>query len=202
MERAIASGGIPLGKLNMDEFAFGSSTENERLRRPRRTRGTSTRVPGGSSGGSAAAVAAGLATVTLGSDTGGSIRQPGSFCGAVAVKPTYGVVSRYGVVAFGSSLDQVGPFGALGGATRPLAMNAIAGRDVRDCTSQDVGHRLHGEPRRGRERHDASAWCPPFMEAEGLTPEVKAKVEEAAEHLRAPGRRARGGGAAQRRRPP
>ena len=184
VERAIASGGIPLGKLNMDEFAFGSSTETSAFG-PTKNPWDVTCVPGGSSGGSAAAVAAGLATVTLGSDTGGSIRQPGSFCGTVAVKPTYGVVSRYGVVAFGSSLDQVGPF-ARSVEDAALAMNAIAGRDVRDCTSQDVGTDFTANLAEGV-RGMRIGVVPAFMEAKGLTPEVKAKVEEAAEHLRALG---------------
>ncbi|MEG0301827.1 MAG: Asp-tRNA(Asn)/Glu-tRNA(Gln) amidotransferase subunit GatA [Gordonibacter sp.] len=181
VERTIAAGGIVLGKLNMDEFAFGSSTETSAFG-PTKNPWDLSRVPGGSSGGSAAAVAAGMATITLGSDTGGSIRQPGSFCGTVAVKPTYGVVSRYGVVAFGSSLDQVGPF------TRSVEdaafiMNAIAGHDVRDCTSQvnevDFTANL-GEGVRGMR----IGVVPTFMEAPGLTAEVKAKVEESIEHLR------------------
>ena len=135
-------------------------------------------MPGGSSGGSAAAVAAGFVPVSLGSDTGGSIRQPGSFCGLVAVKPTYGVVSRYGVVAFGSSLDQVGPF-ARSVEDAALVLNALSGRDELDCTSQpcDVDFTANlAEGARGMK----VGVVPAFLEAAGLAPEVKAKVEEAA----------------------
>lgn len=177
----IEAGGIPLGKLNMDEFAFGSSTETSAFGRTFNPWDLE-RVPGGSSGGSSAAVAAGLATLTLGSDTGGSIRQPGSFCGTVAVKPTYGVVSRYGVVAFGSSLDQVGPF-ARNVQDAALAMNALAGHDPLDCTSQPVTTDFTANLAEGVSGMRIGA-VPAFMEAEGLAPEVRAKVEEAVEHLR------------------
>ncbi len=181
VSRIIEAGGIPLGKLNMDEFAFGSSTETSAFGRTYNPWDLE-RVPGGSSGGSAAAVAAGMATITLGSDTGGSIRQPGSFCGVVAVKPTYGVVSRYGVVAFGSSLDQVGPF-ARNVADAALAMNALAGHDPLDCTSQPVSTDFTANLAEGV-RGMRIGVVPAFMEAEGLAPEVRAKVQEALDHLR------------------
>lgn len=180
VQRTLDAGAIPLGKLNMDEFAFGSSTETSAFG-PTLNPWDTQRVPGGSSGGSAAAVAAGLATVSLGSDTGGSIRQPGSFCGVVAVKPTYGVVSRYGVVAFGSSLDQVGPF-ARSVEDAALTLNAIAGHDPLDCTSQAVTTDFTAALADGVSGMKVGI-VPAFMEAEGLSAEVKAKITEAAEAL-------------------
>jgi aspartyl-tRNA(Asn)/glutamyl-tRNA(Gln) amidotransferase subunit A len=182
--RMEAAGAIVLGKLNCDEFAMGSSNENSAygpVRNPR----DKTRVPGGSSGGSAAAVAAGMAVAALGSDTGGSIRQPASFCGVVGLMPTYGRVSRYGLIAFASSLDHIGP---LTRTVRDAAtiLRVIAGRDPLDSTSADVpvpDYVAH----LARPVSGLRIGVPKEYFGEGLDDEVRAAVETGIDKLRAAG---------------
>jgi aspartyl-tRNA(Asn)/glutamyl-tRNA(Gln) amidotransferase subunit A len=174
--RLLAAGAVLLGKLNMDEFAMGSSTENSAFF-PTRNPWDLTRVPGGSSGGSAAAVAARLAAAALGTDTGGSIRQPAAFCGDVGLKPTYGRVSRYGLVAFASSLDQIGPL-ARDVEDAALVLGAIAGHDPLDSTSVDVPVPDY-RALLGRGVDGLKVGIPAEYFIEGLDPEVEAAVRAA-----------------------
>jgi aspartyl-tRNA(Asn)/glutamyl-tRNA(Gln) amidotransferase subunit A len=178
--RLESAGAVVLGKMNCDEFAMGSSNENSAWKPVHNPRDLS-RVPGGSSGGSAAAVAADLAVATLGSDTGGSIRQPASFCGVVGLKPTYGRVSRYGLIAFASSLDHIGP---LTKTVRDAAivLRTIAGRDPMDSTSAEVPVPDYvtelEKPIRGMKVGVAREYM-----GEGLDPEVRRAVEDAVQSL-------------------
>ena len=182
--RLEAAGAIVLGKMNCDEFAMGSSNENSAYGPVRNPRDKS-RVPGGSSGGSAAAVAAGTAVATLGSDTGGSIRQPASFCGVVGLMPTYGRVSRYGLIAFASSLDHIGPL------TRTvkdaaILLRVIAGRDPLDSTSAGVPVPDY-EAELAKPINGLKVGIPKEYFGEGLDAQVRAAVETGIEKLRSAG---------------
>ena len=184
VERLRRADALVAGKTNMDEFAMGSSTEHSAFG-PSKNPWDTSRSPGGSSGGSAVAVAARMSPAALGSDTGGSIRQPAAFTGIVGVKPTYGRVSRYGLIAFASSLDQVGPFATtVRGAARVLSV--IAGHDRRDATSLDVPVPDY-EAACGASLRGMRVGVPEEYFAEGLAPEVEASVRRAIARLEADG---------------
>ncbi|MFM8714895.1 MAG: Asp-tRNA(Asn)/Glu-tRNA(Gln) amidotransferase subunit GatA, partial [Actinomycetota bacterium] len=183
VRRLADEGAVFVGKTNLDEFAMGSSTENSAFGPTRNPLDTS-RVPGGSSGGSAAAVAAGFAAASFGSDTGGSIRQPAALCGLVGVKPTYGTVSRQGLIAFGSSLDQIGPFSSTV-ADSALLMEVIAGHDPLDSTSipQPAPSLLNVLDRGVKGMRIGRITDMP----EGSSPDVLARLEAAFDALRSAG---------------
>ena len=184
VQRLVAAGAVIIGKTNLDEFAMGSSTENSAFG-PTRNPHDPSRVPGGSSGGSAAAVAAGFAPLALGSDTGGSIRQPAALCGVVGVKPTYGLVSRYGLIAFASSLDQIGPFAATVEDAAVL-LEVIAGHDPLDSTSLDrPAPDLASQLNRGVA--GLKVGLVTELTGEGIDPEVAERTRQAAAALEAAG---------------
>ena len=180
VEKLLADGAVIIGKTTMDEFAMGSSGENSAFQVARNPWDTS-RVPGGSSSGSAATVAASQVPLALGSDTGGSIRQPASLCGIVGMKPTYGAVSRYGLIAYGSSLDQIGPM-ARTVDDAAMLFKAICGRDTKDATSKDYEYKAYGDSVKGMK-----LGLPKEYFGEGISAEVKEKIYEAVETLKAQG---------------
>ena len=184
MEKFRAAGGVMVGKLNMDDFAMGSTTETS-FYGPARNPWDLERVPGGSSGGAAAAVAAGECWYALGSDTGGSIRQPASYCGVTGMKPTYGTVSRYGLIAYASSLDQIGPL-ARTAEDCAAVLDLLQGRDERDGTSLDfdAGHLLE---RLSADLTGMKIGIPVDCFGDGLDPDVREKVLAVAEVLKGRG---------------
>jgi len=179
-ERLRAAGAVIVGKTNMDEFAMGSSTENSAFF-PTKNPWDTTRVPGGSSGGSIAAVAAGMVPLALGSETGGSVRQPAAFCGVVGLKPSYGAVSRYGLVAFASSLDQIGP-AARTAEDASLLFSVVAGHDPKDSTSLPSPAPAPAAEKMGS-LAGLRVGLPKEYFIEGLDPEIAASVRSAVERL-------------------
>ncbi|MGN0144514.1 MAG: Asp-tRNA(Asn)/Glu-tRNA(Gln) amidotransferase subunit GatA [Clostridium sp.] len=182
VKKLLAEDAIIIGKTNMDEFAMGSSTENSAFKKTANPRDL-TRVPGGSSGGSAAAVGADMCPVSLGSDTGGSIRQPAAFCGVVGLKPTYGLVSRFGLVAFGSSLDQIGPF-SQNVEDSAYMLNIIAGTDLYDSTSIRNLKKVDYTASLKDGVKGMKIGVPEEFFGEGLDEEIKAAVEKSIETLK------------------
>ncbi|HEM4401903.1 TPA: Asp-tRNA(Asn)/Glu-tRNA(Gln) amidotransferase subunit GatA [Streptococcus suis] len=178
--QAYAKDMIIVGKTNMDEFAMGGSNENSAFK-PTKNAWDQTKVPGGSSGGSAAAVASGQVRLSLGSDTGGSIRQPAAFNGIVGMKPTYGRVSRFGLIAFGSSLDQIGPFSQTVKENAQL-LNVISGHDVKDATST-INEIADFTSKIGQDIKGMKIALPKEYMGEGINPQVKETILKAAKHL-------------------
>ena len=184
IEKVNAEGMINLGKLNMDEFAMGTTTEHSAFKITSNPWNLN-KVPGGSSGGSAAAVAAGMVPWALGSDTGGSIRQPAAFCGIVGLKPTYGLVSRYGIVAYASSLDQVGPI-TKDVTDTAMLLNVISGYDEKDTTSANIEKKDYTKALKNDVK-GLKVGVPKEYFAEGINPEVKQAVLNAIEEYKAMG---------------